>query len=49
VEAILTAELQKLPSGKFIGFLGGLFSDRQFADFVIGKMNDALKEWGLVR
>ena len=48
-KAILTAELQKLPSGKFIGFLGGLFSDRQFADFVIGKMNDALKEWGLAR
>jgi hypothetical protein len=48
-KAIISAELGGLWWGKLLGWLGGLLSERQVADFVLGKMDDALKEWGLDR
>jgi hypothetical protein len=48
-KALITAELRGLWWGKFLGWLGGLFSEGQVADFVIKKMDDALKEWDLAR
>jgi hypothetical protein len=48
-KALITAELRGLWWGKLLGWLGGLFSEGQVADFVIKKIDDALKEWDLVR
>ena len=46
-KSILSAELRGLSWGKLLAWLGGLFSEGQVADFVIEKMEDALKDWGL--
>jgi len=35
--------------GKFLGWIGGLISEGEVAEFVLGKMEDALKEWDLTR
>ncbi len=48
-KALIAVELRGLWWGKFLGWLGGLFSEGQVADFVIKKMDDALKEWNLAR
>jgi len=48
-KGIVTAELRGLWWGKSLGWLGGLFSEGQVADFVLRKMADALKEWDLSR
>jgi Patatin-like phospholipase len=48
-KALITAELRGLSWGKLLGWFGGLFSEGQVADFVIKKMNDALREWDLAR
>jgi hypothetical protein len=48
-KAIAAAELQGLWWGRLLGGLGGLLSERQVADFVVRKMDDALKEWNLAR
>lgn len=48
-KAVIGAELRGLPWGRIFGSLAGLFSERQAADFVIRKMNEALQEWNLAR
>jgi hypothetical protein len=46
-KALITAELSGLWWGKFLGWFGGLVSERQVAEFAIKKMNETLNEWGL--
>src|SRR5215831_9973165 len=48
-KAVISGELRGLWWGKFLGWLGGLVSEEEVAEFVLRKMNDALKEWDLTR
>lgn len=48
-KAILSGEVRGLWWGKFLGWIGGLISEGEVAGFVLGKLEDALKEWDLAR
>jgi hypothetical protein len=48
-KAIVRRELRGLWWGKFLGWVGGLLSEEEVAEFVLRKMNDALREWSLAR
>ena len=48
-KAILSGEVRGLWWGKFLGWIGGLISEGEVAEFVLRKMEDALKEWDLTR
>jgi hypothetical protein len=44
---VVNAELGGIWWGKFVGWLGGLISESQAVDFIVAKMQEALKEWDL--
>jgi patatin-like phospholipase len=48
-KAVISGELRGLSWGKLLGWIGGLVSEEEVVEFVLRKMNDALKEWDLTR
>jgi hypothetical protein len=47
-KALLAAELPGAWWRPFAGWVGGELTEGKVADFVVGKMQDALKDWGLL-